>query len=118
VEGGRQLALPSPVSIDLGGISIVAVDDDADTRELLKRLLDQCKAVITVVENAEEALQAVEQMKPQVILCDLEAPWLVSRAIFVWSAAPLCTLTYIFCQLKGAKQKECRQRQSQAKLND
>ncbi len=58
----------------LEGISIVAVDDDAEARVLLQRILTYCKATVTVVGSAEEALRAVEAVRPDVLLSDIEMP--------------------------------------------
>ncbi len=59
---------------ELGGITIVAVDDDAEARILLQRILTYCRAEVTVVETAAEALQAVESLRPDVLLSDIEMP--------------------------------------------
>ena len=56
------------------GISIVAVDDDAEARVLLHRILTHCRATATVVGSAEEALQAVKDLRPNVLLSDIEMP--------------------------------------------
>jgi CheY-like chemotaxis protein len=58
----------------LEGISVVAVDDDPEARKLLKELLTHCRAIATIVESAGEALKAVEQLHPDVFLCDIEMP--------------------------------------------
>ena len=58
----------------LEGISVVAVDDDPEARKLLKKLLTHCRAIATIVESAGEALRAVEQLHPDVFLCDIEMP--------------------------------------------
>jgi CheY-like chemotaxis protein len=74
LEAQRDLPLPAALSVDLTGISVVAVDDDAATREFLRRLLNHCKAFVTVVGNVDDALLAIEEIKPQVVLCDIEMP--------------------------------------------
>ena len=56
LEAQRDLPLPAALSVDLTGISVVAVDDDAATREFLRRLLNHCKAFVTVVGNVDDAL--------------------------------------------------------------
>jgi CheY-like chemotaxis protein len=68
----------------LEGIRIVAVDDDADARILLQRILTHCHAAVTVVSTAEEALRAVSNTRPDVLLSDIEMPgrdgyWLIER---------------------------------------
>jgi CheY-like chemotaxis protein len=58
----------------LEGISVVAVDDDPEARRLLKELLAHCRAIATIVASAGEAINAVEQLHPDVLLCDIEMP--------------------------------------------
>jgi PleD family two-component response regulator len=43
----------------LEGIKIVAVDDDADSRDLLKAILQHSGADTTVVSSGQEALEAI-----------------------------------------------------------
>jgi CheY-like chemotaxis protein len=59
---------------ELEGISVLAVDDDPGARRLLEQVLTYCKATVTVVATAQEALEAVEQLRPHVLLCDIEMP--------------------------------------------
>jgi len=59
---------------ELEGIRIVAVDDDGEARRLLERVLTYCKAMVTTVSTAKEALEAVQQLRPHVLLCDIEMP--------------------------------------------
>jgi len=59
---------------ELEGIRVVAVDDDAEARRLLERVLTYCKAMVTTVSSAKEALEAVQQLRPHVLLCDIEMP--------------------------------------------
>ena len=59
---------------ELEGIRIVAVDDDGEARRLLERVLTYCKAMVTTVSTAKEALEAVRQLRPHVLLCDIEMP--------------------------------------------
>jgi PAS domain S-box-containing protein len=55
----------------LSSIKVVAVDDDADTRELLKAILKRSSADATVVSSGEEALAAIKKVRPDVLICDL-----------------------------------------------
>ena len=64
----------TPLPRTLEGISIVAVDDDAEARVLLHRILTHCRAQVTVVGTAAEALRAVETLRPDVLLSDVEMP--------------------------------------------
>jgi len=50
------------------------VDDDPEARQLLERVLSYSKAAVTVVSTAQDALKAVEQLRPHVLICDIEMP--------------------------------------------
>ncbi|MEO7167035.1 MAG: ATP-binding protein [Spartobacteria bacterium] len=71
-------AVPSGEPIDrcaeLAGVRVVAVDDDADARKLLQTVLSRCDATVTVVSTAAEALAAVRELRPDVLLSDIEMP--------------------------------------------
>ncbi len=59
---------------DLRGVKILAVDDDVDARELLRRVLSECGAVVELASSAREALQALQTMKPDVLVSDVGMP--------------------------------------------
>ena len=60
--------------IDLSGLKILFVDDEADARGLVKRLLEECGAQVTLAENAAQALDAASECEPDVIISDIGMP--------------------------------------------
>jgi signal transduction histidine kinase/ActR/RegA family two-component response regulator len=60
--------------IRLQGIKVVAVDDNADARELLKVILERSKAQIAVVSSGQAALEVIKDFHPDVLICDLTMP--------------------------------------------
>jgi PAS domain S-box-containing protein len=58
----------------LGCIKVLAVDDDADSRDLLKAILERSGADTTVLGSAKEALEVVKDSRPDVLICDLAMP--------------------------------------------
>jgi signal transduction histidine kinase/ActR/RegA family two-component response regulator len=58
----------------LRDIKVVAVDDNADARELLKVILERSGAKAVVVSSGREALEAIRDLHPDVLLCDLAMP--------------------------------------------
>jgi CheY-like chemotaxis protein len=58
----------------LRDIKVVAVDDNADARELLKVILERSSAETVVVSSGEEALKAIKNLYPDVLICDLAMP--------------------------------------------
>jgi PAS domain S-box-containing protein len=58
----------------LDGLRVLAVDDEPDTRELLKAGLGHCGAVVTVVGSAAEAIEALRASTPDVLISDIGMP--------------------------------------------
>ena len=58
----------------LRDIKVVAVDDNADARELLKVILERSSAETVVVSSGQEALEAIKDLHPDVLICDLAMP--------------------------------------------
>ncbi|MCA1992827.1 MAG: response regulator, partial [Coleofasciculus sp. S288] len=59
---------------DLSGIRILVVDDEADMREFLAFTLEGYGAEVIVVSSAAEALEALCEVKPDVLLSDVGMP--------------------------------------------
>ena len=53
---------------------VLAVDDEADTRELLRTVLEECGAVVTAAGSAAEALAVLERERPDVLISDIAMP--------------------------------------------
>ncbi|MBD6618636.1 response regulator [Komarekiella sp. 'clone 1'] len=64
----------SEPALDLTGIQVLVVDDDADTREFVGFLIEQYKANVITVASAEDALLALANSKPDVLLSDIGMP--------------------------------------------
>jgi CheY-like chemotaxis protein len=58
----------------LDGVRVLAVDDEPDTRELLKAGLGQCGAEVTAVGSAAEALEAIAAAVPDLLISDIGMP--------------------------------------------
>jgi signal transduction histidine kinase/CheY-like chemotaxis protein len=59
---------------DLTGIRVLAIDDHADTRDLLTRVLEDSHAHVVMASSADEGLQALSRHRPHVVLCDIGMP--------------------------------------------
>ena len=53
---------------------MLAVDDDADARDLVVFLLENCGASVTAVSNAADALAVLTQSLPDLLLSDIGMP--------------------------------------------
>jgi CheY-like chemotaxis protein len=58
----------------LKDISILVVEDDDDTRELLKVLLESQGALVTTTASVQEALNAYDRSRPNIIVADIGMP--------------------------------------------
>jgi CheY-like chemotaxis protein len=58
----------------LRGIRILLVEDDDDAREMLQLALETFGASVNAVIGAKEALAAIEQAPPDVVLSDIGMP--------------------------------------------
>lgn len=74
----EQLIKESKVKVDnlsiLNGLQILVVDDNADTRELIAFILEQSGGQVTAVSSVGEALEALERLKPDVLVSDIGMP--------------------------------------------
>jgi PAS domain S-box-containing protein len=73
---GRAVSATTPFDCpqSLLGIRLLVVEDEADARELLKVMLEQCGAEINATQSAKEAFQEMEKWKPDVMISDIEMP--------------------------------------------
>lgn len=65
-------SLESPSTLD--GLRVLVVDDEADTREWISTVLQECGAQVTAVDSVDSALEALEQLKPDVLVSDIGMP--------------------------------------------
>jgi PAS domain S-box-containing protein len=72
--GARDLMPPDAPPDRLDGLRILAVDDEADTRELLKQGLEFCGATVKVVGSAAEAIDALMSSVPDILISDIGMP--------------------------------------------
>ncbi|HYE65170.1 MAG TPA: PAS domain S-box protein [Pyrinomonadaceae bacterium] len=59
---------------EISGLRVLVVDDEPDTLDMLSLVLRQCGADVTAVASAGEALNALERLKPDVIISDVGMP--------------------------------------------
>jgi PAS domain S-box-containing protein len=69
---GGNLPFDSPPVLD--GLRVLAVDDEADARQLLAAVLERCGAEVRTCASASEALEALEQYKPDILVSDIGMP--------------------------------------------
>ena len=67
-------AVPAQPCADVAGLHVLVVDDDVDGRELVKRLLEECKAHVVTAANANDAVRLVQQNRFDVLVSDIGMP--------------------------------------------
>lgn len=72
----RRKANVSPVQdyTSLSGVRVLVVDDEADSREFITTVLENCQADVQVVASVQEALQLIAHWKPDVLVSDIGMP--------------------------------------------
>ena len=58
----------------LDGLRLLVVEDEADAREMLVAVFEQCGAAVSAVSSAVEAIEDVEREAPDVLVCDIGLP--------------------------------------------
>ena len=61
-------------SSPLMGLQVLIVDDNTDSRNFFSFVLEQFGAIVTAVGSADQALQALTQSKPDILLSDIGMP--------------------------------------------
>jgi PAS domain S-box-containing protein len=67
-------AMPADTCARVAGLKVLVVDDEPDARTLVKRLLEECEAVVTTAASAAEALERVQAERPDVLVSDIGMP--------------------------------------------
>ena len=58
----------------LHGLKVLVVDDEADTRELICEVLKECGSEVIMCRSVDEAMAALAQHKPDILISDLGMP--------------------------------------------
>lgn len=63
-----------PAVVEPKHLRVLVVEDNRDSAESLRRLLELCGYAVTIAETAKEGLDAARSIRPDVILCDIGLP--------------------------------------------
>jgi PAS domain S-box-containing protein len=82
IRGSEERRHPSSVQnsrfdlgqLDLNGVKVLVVDDEADARLLVERVLTQCGAEIRLAGSAEDGMKELQEFRPQVLISDIGMP--------------------------------------------
>ena len=78
IDSDRETLQPEPA---LDGIRVLLVDDDANTREAIAMVLAECGAQVVAVGCGADALQALKNQAPDVLVSDMAMPGMDGRSL-------------------------------------
>src|SRR5262249_7269213 len=64
----------SRYTVNLDGLNILVVEDDTDTRELLRLVLETQGGAVRAASSVPEALTAYDQARPDILIADIGMP--------------------------------------------
>jgi PAS domain S-box-containing protein len=73
-ESFSQSAIRNPQSAILEGLRLLVVDDDKDALEMMKTVLEKQGANVITARSTQEALEAFEREKPDMLISDIGMP--------------------------------------------
>ena len=79
--------MPSPGLPDFSGLLFLVIEDDADSREFLRTVLQSCGAAVIEADNVRTARQYIETLKIDLIVTDLALPHEDGVALLKWLRA-------------------------------
>jgi hypothetical protein len=71
--GAGEPARPSRFA-HLGGVRVLIVDDEADARDLARRILRECSAEVADAEGVPKAMELIASFRPHVLVSDIGMP--------------------------------------------
>ncbi len=72
MQAGKSIPLDRPREIE--GLRVLVVDDEPDARDLLRTLLESCNIDVKTASSAAEAMDAIKEAAPDVVLSDIAMP--------------------------------------------
>ncbi|WP_225410319.1 ATP-binding protein [Stigmatella hybrida] len=72
----REAPLREPPACppELSGLHVLVVDDEEDTREMLRTLLEGCRARVTCASSAAQGLALLREHRPDALVSDIGMP--------------------------------------------
>lgn len=76
--------MSAPNLPNFSGLLILVVEDDADSREFLRTVIERCGARVIEADNVRTARQHVETLKVDLIITDLALPGEDGASLLKW----------------------------------
>jgi PAS domain S-box-containing protein len=71
---GVELNAPADDCAEINGVRVLVVDDEPDARALVKRVLEDCNAIVTIAGSVDEAFSLIERSRFDVLVSDIGMP--------------------------------------------
>jgi signal transduction histidine kinase len=65
---------PQIDATDLGGVNVLVIDDEEDAGELVRLILEDHGASVTVCTSVMAALEVISKWEPTIVICDIGMP--------------------------------------------
>jgi CheY-like chemotaxis protein len=96
----------------LNRVSVLVVEDDADTREIFTLSLGAVGAQVRSVTSAEAALALLPSWRPDIVLCDLHLPGVDGYSLIEhvhadarWQAIPMISISGSHPELENERSR-------------
>jgi len=60
--------------VQIAGVRVLVVDDEPDARALLRRVLEDCDAIVSAAPSVERAMAVLQTERPDVLISDIGMP--------------------------------------------
>jgi PAS domain S-box-containing protein len=74
VKTAHDLSMSDLPPVRINGLRVLVVDDEADARRLLARVLTEAGVIVTAVGSVAEAMAALATTNPEVLVSDIAMP--------------------------------------------
>ena len=77
--------MPKPPKLDLSGVTVLVVEDNDDSRDMLRQAVGSFGATVLSAANGEEAIALLAtRAAPDLVLCDLMMPRMNGYQFMDW----------------------------------
>jgi len=73
-ENNLHFSPQSPIPNPLTNLRVLVVDDEADVRQWITAVLEECGAKVSTFSSTRQALEALEELHPDVLVSDIGMP--------------------------------------------
>jgi hypothetical protein len=84
---GSGVPMLGDTCVEIQGVRVLVVDDEPDARTLVRRVLEECKAVVTTAASAREAMERLEAERPDILISDIGMPGDDGLSLMRWVRA-------------------------------